>query len=99
MGRMWSALILTATLAAPISAARVSASPAASGEPAAVVVRVYDPYRHDYHRWDRAEQARYREYLRERHRSYMTYQHQRASERRAYWRWRHEHEEREEHRR
>lgn len=94
MRRMWSVLILSATLAGPISAAPVSAAPAATGQPA-VVIRVYDPYRHDYHRWDRPEQARYREYLRERHRSYIAYRHQRAAERRAYWHWRHEREEHE----
>jgi hypothetical protein len=92
MRRMWSILVLSATLAGPISAAPVFAAPAADGG-AAVVIRVYDPYHHDYHRWDRAEQARYREYLRERHRSYVAYEHQRAEQRRAYWRWRHEHDE------
>ncbi len=94
MRRMWSALILTAALAAPISAAPAAAaapSAAPGGEPAAVVIRVYDPYRHDYHRWDHAEQARYRAYLRERHESYVAYQRQRAAQRRAYWHWRHEH--------
>ena len=95
MRRMWSVLILSATLAGPISATRLFAAPAATGD-AAIVVRVYDPYHHDYHRWDRAEQARYREYLRERHRSYVAYRNQREAERRAYWHWRHE---REEHRR
>jgi hypothetical protein len=92
---MWSTLFLSAALLAPMSASAA----AAAGVPAAVVIRVYDPYRHDYHRWDRGEQARYREYLRERHRSYIAYERQRAAERRAYWRWRHEREEREEHRR
>lgn len=97
MRRMWSALILTTALAAPIAAAPAAAAPAMApgGEPAAVVVRVYDPYRHDYHRWDNSEQARYRAYLRERHESYVAYQHQRAAQRRAYWRWRHEHNEHE----
>ena len=89
MRRMWSTLFLSAALLAPMSAGVA----AAAGAPAAVVIRVYDPYRHDYHRWDRAEQARYREYLRERHHSYIAYEHQRAAQRRAYWHWRHEHEE------
>jgi hypothetical protein len=92
MRRMWSVLILSVALVGPISTAPLSAAPVASDD-GAVVVRVYDPYRHDYHRWDRAEQARYREYLRERHRSYIAYRNQRAAERRAYWHWRHEHEE------
>jgi hypothetical protein len=94
---MCSALIMAAALAVPIGAAATPPAPAiaAAGEAAGVVVRVYDPYRRDYHRWDRAEQARYREYLRERHQSYTQYRHQREAERRAYWHWRHEHEEHE----
>jgi hypothetical protein len=88
---MWSALFLSAALLAPATASVA----AAAGAPAAVVVRVYDRDHRDYHRWDRAEQARYRQYLRERHRSYVAYNRQRAAERRAYWRWRHEHEEHE----
>ena len=63
----------------------------------AVSVRVYDPYRHDYHRWDNDEERAYRAYLAQRHRSYVTYRRQRLAERRAYWRWRHEREERLEH--
>lgn len=97
MRRMCSALIMTAALAAPIGAAATPPAPAIApaGEAAAVVVRVYDPYRRDYHRWDHAEETRYREYLRERHRSYVQYLHQREAQRRAYWHWRHEHEEHE----
>jgi hypothetical protein len=95
MRRMWSALIITAALAAP-GALPVSAAAAPAvgpaGEPAAVVVRIYDPYRHDYHRWDHSEQARYRAYLRERHERYVAYERQREAQRRAYWRWRHEHD-------
>jgi hypothetical protein len=49
--------------------------------------------------WTRDEQRAYREYLTERHRAYVAYEHQRAAERRAYWHWRHEREERLEHER
>lgn len=99
MKRLISAFLITAasTLAVP---AIVSAAPAgAEGDGARVVIRVYDPYRHDYHSWDRDEQRAYREYLAARHRRYVAYQQQRAAERRAYWRWRHEREERIEHER
>jgi hypothetical protein len=61
--------------------------------------RVYDPYRRDYHVWDRGERRAYREYLSERHQRYLAYERQRAAERRAYWRWRHERQERLEHER
>ncbi len=73
-----------------------------AGEPPSTTTaprRVYDPYRRDYHNWNRDEERAYRAYLAERHRNYVTYQRQRAAERRAYWRWRHEREERLEHER
>ena len=98
MRRVFSALLVTATLAAPI----VGTTNAFAGEPrvhASVTLRIFDPYRHDYHAWDRHEESAYRTYLAERHRRYVAYQHQRLVEQRAYWRWRHEREERLEHER
>jgi hypothetical protein len=98
MKRIVSAVMLAglASIAVPSMA---SAQPATTTEEHHRTVRVYDPLRHDYHYWNSREQAAYREYLRERHRTYVTYQHQRATERRAYWQWRHEREERLEHER
>jgi len=96
MRRMFSALIMAATLGAPMA---VPASALAGTSGAAVTVRIYDPYRRDYHRWDDREERAYRSYLAERHRSYRAYEHQRIAQRRAYWRWRHEREERLDHER
>ena len=98
MTKMFSALIMTATLAAPL-AIPATASAGEAGVGARVTVRVYDPFRRDYHSWDRDEERSYRAYLAERHRSYIAYQRQRLAQRRAYWRWRHEREERLEHER
>jgi hypothetical protein len=98
MRRMFSALLMTATLAAPMIVT-TSAFAEERHERATVRSRIYDPYRRDYHVWDRREDQAYRQYLAERHRSYLTYQRQRLAQRRAYWRWRHEREERLEHRR
>jgi hypothetical protein len=98
MQRMLSALLMTAVMAAPM----VVPTSALAREPranATITLRVYDPYRRDYHDWDRREEREYRAYLAERHRSYSGYQRQRLAERRAYWRWRHEREERLEHER
>jgi len=92
MRRMFSALVMTAALAAPLAAAPNAY--AGEGARATVVVRVFDPFHRDYHAWDRREERRYRAYLAERHRSYVEYRRQRIAERRAYWRWRHEHERR-----
>jgi hypothetical protein len=95
---MFSALLMTTTLAAPF----VAPTSALAGEPRADVSvrwRTYDPYRRDYHARDRREGRAYRSYLAERHRAYVSYQRQRLAQRRAYWRWRHEREERFEYRR
>ncbi len=96
MRRTLPALVLTAALALP---AFVSTNAFGAAASASITIRVYDPYRHDYHRWDRDEERAYRTYLAERHRSYVAYRHQRLAERRAYWHWRHEREERIEHER
>jgi len=98
MRRMFSALLVAGTLAAPM-VATTSALAAERGTSANVTVRIYDPYRHDYHAWDSREERAYRAYLAERHRSYLAYHRQRVAQRRAYWHWRHEREERIEHQR
>ena len=98
MPRMFSALRVTAAIGTLI----VAPTSVIAGEPrvnATVTLRVYDPYRHDYHKWDRHEERAYRTYLAERNRSYLAYRRQRLAERRAYWHWRHEREERLEHER
>jgi hypothetical protein len=95
---MFSALIMTTTLAV----AFVVPTSAVAGErrvEATITSRTYDPYRRDYHVWDRREARAYRAYLAERHLAYVRYERQRLAQRRAYWRWRHEREERLEHRR
>ena len=98
MRRMFSALIMTAALGAPM-VSTTSALAAEPGAQASVRLRIYDPYRRDFHVWDRHEQEEYRAYLYAHHRPYVTYQRQRDGERRNYWRWRHEREERREHER
>jgi hypothetical protein len=77
-------------LAAAICGSALLPATARAGEGgAAITIRLFDRTHHDYHRWDRAEDARYRSYLAERHRRYVAFQ--RASRERqiAYWRWRH----------
>ena len=59
--------------------------------------RVYDPYHKDYHNWDRREDDMYRRWLDERHVAYVDYERLKEKEQRAYWNWRHNHEEHEEH--
>lgn len=97
MRRMIPALLMAATALTVLPAGATAwARPAVS---TTVSIRVFDPYRHDYHSWDRHEQRTYRHYLHERHERYLAYRRQSLAERRAYWHWRHEQEERREHRR
>jgi hypothetical protein len=63
-----------------------------------IQVRVYDSHHRDYHNWDDREDHAYRGYLVEHHRSYRAYDRQRARDQRNYWKWRHEHPDREERR-
>ncbi len=54
--------------------------------------RYYDPYRHDYHEWNEAEQRAYRHWMEEeRHERYRDYNRASRREQREYWQWRHEH--------
>ena len=59
--------------------------------------RVYDPYHKDYHNWDQREDQVYRGWLDTRHAVYVDYEHLKRRDQRAYWNWRHEHEQHEEH--
>src|ERR1700692_228418 len=59
--------------------------------------RVYDPYHKDYHNGDDREDRAYRGCLETRHEAYVDYEHLKHNQQRAYWNWRHSHEEHEEH--
>ncbi|MEA2722920.1 MAG: hypothetical protein QOH59_691 [Gemmatimonadales bacterium] len=50
---------------------------------------VYDPYRHDYHRWNRGEDRLYRRWEVQGHRGHLDFQRRSAGEQSAYWGWRH----------
>lgn len=78
------------TLAAAIGGSVLVSAPASAAP--SVVIRFFDRDHHDYHRWNRQEDRRYRAYLAERHQRYLAFQ--RASRQRqiAYWRWRHLHD-------
>jgi hypothetical protein len=59
--------------------------------------RVYDPYHKDYHNWDDHENTAYRRWHEDRHAAYVDYDRLKKRDQRAYWNWRHEHQEHEEH--
>jgi hypothetical protein len=79
-------------LAGAIFAPAVMGAP----RPQEVQLRVYDRDHRDYHNWDDREDHAYRGYLVERHQTYRSYNDQRARDQRNYWKWRHNHPDREE---
>jgi len=50
---------------------------------------VYDPYRHDYYRWNYDENRFYQEWEIVTHRVHMDFNRRSAGDQRAYWGWRH----------
>lgn len=57
-------------------------------------VRIYDEPSRDYHRWNRAEERAYRAYLAERRREYREFRRLERRDQEEYWRWRHDHPDR-----
>ena len=57
-------------------------------------VRVYDEPHRDYHRWNGEEERMYRQYLTERHRTYIEFRVLDRGDQDDYWRWRHDHDRR-----
>ena len=72
-----------------VLAAFITAAVTSTG--CAVRVRTYDPYYHDYHRWDHDEDRAYRRFLDERHERYRDFKGLDSDEQQQYWRWRHDH--------
>jgi hypothetical protein len=54
-------------------------------------VRVYDPYYHDYHAWA-GETVYYNQWERETHRDHVEFNNRNDADKKAYWDWRHSHE-------
>jgi hypothetical protein len=82
-------LLLAAAIAAP-TAIMAGPKPQEGG----IQVRVYDRDHRDYHNWDDREDRAYRGYLTERHQSYREYNQQHEKEQRRYWKYRHNHPDR-----
>ncbi len=54
--------------------------------------RVYDPYYHDYHRWDDHEVVYYNQWATETHRDpHRDFKKLDDNEKKEYWTWRHSH--------
>ena len=54
--------------------------------------RVYDPYRSDYHVWNHDENGYYDRWVVETHRPHTDYKKLKKDDQRAYWNWRHDHD-------
>ena len=60
--------------------------------------RYYDRDYRDYHRWDSREDGRYRSWGTERHEAYRPFYKLHRAQQRAYWKYRHEHPDRDDRR-
>jgi hypothetical protein len=67
---------------------------AAAAQEAHIQVRVYDREHRDYHNWDDREDRAYRGYSDGRHDRYVAYDHRNHRYQKNYWRWRHNHPDR-----
>jgi len=94
-----ASLFISAALLAPIGASAMAApqDDHERHEQQERERRVYDSYHKDYHNWDQREDGMYRRWLETRHEAYVDYEHLKHKQQRAYWDWRHNHEEHEEH--
>jgi hypothetical protein len=53
--------------------------------------RVYDPYHHDYHRWNHDEIVYYQRWENETHRQHVDFSKRSEGDKKEYWDWRHSH--------
>jgi hypothetical protein len=77
------------TLAPLLLAAAITAPVFTTG--CAVHARVYDPYYHDYHVWVN-EEPYYSQWEHDTHREHRDFDKRSAADQKAYWDWRHGHE-------
>ncbi len=80
--RWLSSLLLGAALISPL----ITAGCGGHG-----YYRVYDPYYHDYHRWDDHETVYYNQWVTENHRENRDFRKLNKDEQKQYWDWRHSH--------
>ena len=85
MHRFIGMVVLAAALAAPLAIS------AAAAPQVSVQFRAYDRDHRDYHDWDGRENHRWGIYLNNNHRRYHEYRRSHRHEQSDYWRWRHEH--------
>jgi hypothetical protein len=78
--RVMSAFLIAGVIASPL---------AVSG---CATHRVYDPYYHDYHRWNRDEVVFYQRWEVDTRRDHRDWDARNADEQREYWNWRHNHQ-------
>ena len=87
--RFIGSLFLAAAIVAPV--VMVAEANAQEGS---IQIRVYDRHHRDYHNWDDREDRAYRGYLDSQHRQYREYNRQNSRSQNNYWKWRHNHPDR-----
>lgn len=89
INRYISSLLLAGTIIAPTAIMAVPRPQEGS-----LQIRVYDRDRRDYHNWDEHEDRAYRGYLVAQHKPYREYKKQHSRDQKNYWKWRHNHPDR-----
>jgi hypothetical protein len=59
--------------------------------------RYWDPNTRDWHNWDDREQEAYKRYAQEQHRQARAFEKANKKEQSEYWKWRHNHPDRDDH--
>jgi type III secretory pathway component EscR len=81
MSRIWSTLLLGATLLTPIAAR--------ADDDHRKVKRYYDRDAKDWHEWNEREERAYRDYLKENRKEAHDWAKAEKKEQKEYWKWRH----------
>jgi hypothetical protein len=80
LSKRFATILLAAAIASPALMTGCSGS-----------VRVYDPYYHDYHDWN-GEVVYYNQWEHDTHRDHQDFHNRNKDDQKAYWDWRHSHE-------
>jgi hypothetical protein len=86
MLRLANAAFLTAALMAPLSV-----TPAMFAAEVVTARTYHDSVRNEDHKWDKNEDRAYRNYVKQNHRRYKSFDRLKENDQSAYWGWRHDH--------
>jgi type III secretory pathway component EscR len=87
MTRFWNTALLSAALMVPIAMAPM----VLRADDHTTVRSYHDNRNNDDHQWNNNEDQAYRQWGKENHRRYKSFDKMKESDRQNYWGWRHEH--------